>query len=57
MSVQDNTVSVPVRAETYGTAAYMPCNDCGDGAVVWNEEKMVSECFRCGSVYEGMEGV
>jgi hypothetical protein len=54
MSVRDNMSSVQDVSVTYG-AAYMPCRDCGEGAIVWNEEKMVSECFRCGSVYEGEE--
>jgi ribosomal protein S27E len=52
MSVRDNTRPVQDTVR-YGTAAYMPCGDCGEGAVVWNEDESVSECFRCGSVYEG----
>ncbi len=31
----------------------MPCEECDEGAVVWDEKEMVSRCFRCGNVYEG----
>jgi len=35
------------------TAGYMPCEECNEGAVVWDEKKLVSRCFSCGNVYEG----
>ncbi|MFP4188935.1 MAG: hypothetical protein ACLFR5_05965 [Halobacteriales archaeon] len=57
MSVRNNTSPVQDVVATCGAAAYMRCRDCGEGAVVWNEDAAVSECFRCGSVYEGEGGI
>jgi transcription initiation factor TFIIIB Brf1 subunit/transcription initiation factor TFIIB len=33
-------------------ASYMPCENCGEGAIVWNGEKGATECTSCGSLYK-----
>lgn len=57
MSVRGNaSETVPTEtATTYRTASYMPCEECGEGAMVWNEEKGASECTCCGTLYTGRE--
>jgi ribosomal protein S27E len=55
MSVRGNPTETVSTETTYRTASYTPCEDCGEGAMVWNEKKGASECNCCGSVYTGRE--
>ena len=55
MSVRGNGTETVSTATTYRTASYMPCEDCGEGAMVWNENKSASVCNCCDYVYRGRE--
>ncbi|MCX2818834.1 hypothetical protein EGH25_05665 [Haladaptatus sp. F3-133] len=52
MSVKRNA-SETVPGSTYRTASYTPCENCGEGAMVWDEDAGASRCNCCGNVYEG----
>lgn len=52
MSVRSTEGSASTLQTLYRTASYMPCDECGEGAMVWNEERGTSECGWCGKVYK-----
>jgi uncharacterized protein (DUF983 family) len=55
MSVRGNASETVSGPTTYRTASYTPCEECGEGALVWNEQKSASQCNCCGSLYTGRE--
>jgi ribosomal protein S27E len=55
MSVRGNANETVSTTTTYRTASYMPCEDCGEGALVWDENARMSKCNCCGTLYSGRE--
>lgn len=53
MSVKESAFEKGGSSTVYSTASYMACEDCGEGAMVWDEKEKVTKCSRCGGVYEG----
>ena len=53
MSVKGNAFDKGGPSVVYRTASYMACEDCGEGAMVWDEKEEVTKCSCCGEVYEG----
>jgi hypothetical protein len=51
MSVRSTSGSTSTRQTLYRTASYMPCDECWEGAMVWNDDRGTSECRWCGNVY------
>jgi ribosomal protein S27E len=53
MSVREDASETVSTTTTYRTASYTPCEECGEGALVWDHDAGASKCNCCGNVYEG----
>jgi len=46
--------SGPTHDPRYGqSVSYVPCHECGEGSLVYDEEEGASVCQVCGAVDEG----
>jgi len=53
MSVRGNAFKKGSQSTVCRTATYMQCEDCGEGAMVWDKVEKVTKCSCCDTVYEG----
>ncbi|MEF8776185.1 MAG: hypothetical protein V5A43_06745 [Haloarculaceae archaeon] len=55
MSVDDpasDPVSAPNYPHTGRSASYLPCRHCGEGSLVYDEDRAASVCRCCGAIDE-----
>ncbi len=53
MSVRGHTTDAKHGSPAFRSATYMACEECGEGAIVWDPELGASKCHSCGADYRG----